>query len=74
MVCGLLCSLRTDYSASAEYVRAMRVVNDCAERGVAMMQSFNGVLTKNEDQTQYILQVVEEHRRKFPDARKVKLV
>jgi len=46
------------------------VVNDTAERGVALMQSYNSILTKNEDHKQYLLQVMEQHRQKFPNATK----
>jgi len=55
---------RPDYQAAAMYVREMKVVNDCAERGVALMQNYNSILTKNEDQKQFLLQVVEEHQQK----------
>ena len=34
------------------------------------MEDYNLTLTKDEDQTQYILQVVEAHRGRFPDANK----
>jgi len=36
-----------------------------------LIQEFNSLLTK--DEKQYLLQVVEEHRRKFPDARKSRM-
>ncbi|KAG0726857.1 Tigger transposable element-derived protein 7 [Chionoecetes opilio] len=42
--------------------RGLRVVNDTAERGVALIQSFNLRLTKDEEQRQFLLQVVEAHR------------
>src|SRR6218665_717760 len=61
---------RSDYQNSVEKVRALKVVNDFAERGVALVQSYNRLLTKNEDELQFILQVVEEHRRKYPDTLK----
>jgi hypothetical protein len=61
---------RPDYQTAAAFVRTMKVVNDSAERGVALMQTYNGILTKNEDQKQYLLQVVEQHRQKFPNATK----
>ena len=64
---------RPDYNACREVVRKLKVVNDFAERGVALMQEFNSILTKDEEQKQYVLQVVEEHRRKFPDAKKPRL-
>ena len=46
------------------------VINDRAERGVALVQDYNKKLTKNEDQLQFLLQVVKEHRRQFPDCTK----
>jgi len=61
---------RADYQLAADFVRSMKVVNDSAERGVSLMQTYNGILTKNEDQKQYLLQVIEQHRQKFPNATK----
>lgn len=55
-----------DYKKAKEYVSKMNVVNDNAERAVALMQSFNTHLTKNEEQMQYILQIVEKHREEQP--------
>jgi len=39
------------------------VVNDAAERAVALMTDFNDVVTKNEEQKQFLLQVVEQSRK-----------
>ena len=58
---------RPDYQAAVSYVQSLNVTNDFAERGVALMQDFNSALTKDEDQKQYLLQVVEKHRKKFPN-------
>jgi len=33
----------------------MKVVNDSAERAIALMQQYNSSLTKNEEQKQYLL-------------------
>ena len=55
----------------AEY---LRVVNDAAERGVKLIQDFNSSATKNEEQKQYLLQVIAEHRRAFPEAKKCLLL
>lgn len=44
-------------------VAKLRVTNDTAERGVALMQEYNGLRTKSEEQTQFILQVVAQHRK-----------
>ena len=35
-----------------------------------ILQSYNSFLTKNKDQKLYLLQVVEQHRQKLPDATK----
>ena len=53
-----------------EVAQSVKVVNDLAERGVALVQEFNASLTKNEEQKQYLLQVIEDHRRKFPQPTK----
>jgi len=43
----------------------VKVVNDLAERGVALVEEFNASLTRNEEQKQHLMQVVENHRHKF---------
>lgn len=45
----------------------LKVVNDIAERGVALIEEFNHSLTKNEEQKQFLLQVVKNHQKQFPD-------
>ncbi len=59
-----------DYIAAQQKLRSLKVVNDAAERGVALIQTFNGVLTNQEEQKQFLLQVVEKHRCDFPNANK----
>lgn len=54
-----------DYRSNLEVVRSVRVVNDLAERGVALIQEFNSSITRNEEQKQFLLQVVEDHRKEF---------
>ena len=44
----------------------LKFVNDGAERGVVMITTFNDSLTKNEENKQALLQVVEHHRRLHP--------
>lgn len=66
-------SLNNEYNAARLYIRNMNVVNDNAERGVALIQNFCGYLTKNEEQLQYLLQVVEDHRKRFPNMNKTTL-
>ena len=50
---------------AAIVIHNMACVNDVAERGVAQIQMFNST-TKDEAQKQYLLQVVEQHRKQFP--------
>ena len=59
-----------DFRQAVEVIHGMKVVNDHAESGVALIQEFSGLLTKDEPQLQYLLQVVEEHRHAYPDCRK----
>jgi len=49
---------------------SLKVVNDCDERGIALTSSFNSSLTKSEEAKQYLLQIVAQHRKEFPDAKK----
>ncbi|KAK2703771.1 hypothetical protein QYM36_017903 [Artemia franciscana] len=61
---------RHDYKLASETVRSLKVVNDHAERGVALIQEYSGFITQDESQLQFLLQVVNEHRRVYPVSRK----
>ena len=61
---------RTRGRWSSQIVRNLAVVNDHAERGDALIQEFNGSLTNDEEQLQFLLQVVPDHWKAFPDPRK----
>jgi hypothetical protein len=58
------------FNAAKGIVQNLRVVNDTAERGIALASTFNSLLTTQEDQKQYLLQVVEDHRKRYPKAAK----
>ncbi|XP_044577706.1 uncharacterized protein LOC123260590 [Cotesia glomerata] len=58
------------YRENQNYFKQLKVVNDVAERGVALITEYNQCLTKNEEQFQYLLQVVKEHREKYPNYNK----
>ena len=58
------------FQSSLKLVSGISVINDFAERGVALIQDYNQLLTKDEQQRQCLLQVVEWHRRHFPNANK----
>ena len=61
---------RDDFRQAKETVKSLKVVNDHAERGVALIQEYSDLLTHDELQLQFLLQVVEDHRRMYPDSRK----
>lgn len=62
--------LQDSYQRGFEIANKLRVVNDNAERGVALIEAFAMTITKDEEQKQSLLQVVQEHRRQYPDCNK----
>ncbi|KAK7865492.1 hypothetical protein R5R35_014608 [Gryllus longicercus] len=64
------------WSENEDYLKALsvfvklHVVNDCAERIVHLTQDYINVLTKDESQKQYLLRVVEDYRKHYPDSTK----
>jgi len=58
------------YKKGTIRIKGLRVVNDCAERGIALISTYNEKLTKNEEQRQYLLNIVQQHRDKFKSAKK----
>lgn len=52
------------FKDAVNIVSNITCVNDCAERGVALITNFNAC-TKDETQKQYMLQVVEQHRNMY---------
>lgn len=59
-----------NYQKGLNIFKKMKIVNDAAERGVKLIHEFNNILTKNEEEKQFILQVVEEHRKEYPSSTK----
>ena len=51
-------------------VSSLFVINNTAERGVALIQDYNKLLIKQEDQLQFLLQTVAAHRTAFSDSLK----
>ena len=60
------------YISAKRHLSTLKVVNDTAERGVALIQEYNRTLTKDEDDLQFLLQVVSDHRQLHPTTRKTK--
>ena len=63
-----------DFQKGLSIVRGLNVTNDAAECGVALIQSFNSSITTDGKQKQFLLQIVEEHRRSLSNSNKSKLV
>ena len=55
------------FQVAVVFVRNLVCINDSAERGVALVQHFNETITKDEEQKQFLLQVVEQHRKNFAE-------
>ena len=53
-----LWKITTEYKEAKDIIATLKVVNDSAERGVKLMEEFNDKFTKQEEQKQYVLQVI----------------
>ena len=65
-----LWSNNTSFQDAKKKVSVLRAVNDTAERAVKMMQEFHGLITVEEEQKQFLLRCVQEHRKIYPDCKK----
>ena len=61
------------YQKGLQIAIHLKVVNDTAERGVKLISEYNNLLTKNEEEKQYILQIIEDYRRYYPNVKKCTL-
>ena len=61
--------LSNDYKTALEIVYHLKVVNNKAVREVALIEEYNSIVTKKENQNN-LLQVANDHRRKFPECKK----
>lgn len=55
-------------------VQQLKVVNDTAERSMKLIENYNSIITKNEDQKQFLLQVVRNYHQKYPNRKKSTLL
>ena len=58
------------YKSGIEKLKKIVVVNDVVERGVKLIQDHNNILTKDETEKQFVLQIVAGDRKKYPTATK----
>ncbi|XP_057328584.1 uncharacterized protein LOC130669614 [Microplitis mediator] len=62
-----------DYNECLKTFSSLKVVNDVAERGVALAEKYNDCLTRDEEERKNILQVVYNHRKNYPNCSKSEL-
>ena len=60
----------TDMNAK-NIINSLTIINDTAERAVKLMEDFNETLTLDEQQTQFLLLCVQEHRKLYNNCKKV---
>ena len=58
------------YLEMRRFVDCLLPTNDAAERGIKLVSDYANSLTKDPDQKQFLLQVVEQSRRECPDVSK----
>ena len=61
------------FQEGVKKVKSLKVVNDCAKRGVALIQELCR-RTKDEEKLHYLIQVVENHRQTYKTVKKVDLL
>ena len=59
-----------DYQSVRSFVSTVKVVNDAAERAIALAKEYYAILTTDSRVRRLICQVVEKDRMEFPDASK----
>jgi hypothetical protein len=60
----------SEFKKMKEKIAALKVVNDSAERAIALMATYNQCLAKDEKKKQDVLQVVEENRKRLKSTTK----
>ena len=60
----------TSYQLAKQLIQSLKVVNDAAEREVALATTFTSSLTRREDEKQLLFQMVETHRKRLPQSTK----
>jgi len=65
--CPSIWSNNASFQEARKKVSMLRAVNDAAERAVKLMQDFHGLIAVEEEQKQFLLRCVQEHRKIYPD-------
>jgi len=59
-----------EYKVAKSIVTGLKVTNDLAERGVALMDEYNKLHTNDEEQKQFLLLIVQKYRQQYHDRKK----
>ena len=59
--------INEEYKSVESTVDCIKVFNDIAEHVVALMDEYNKLLTNNEEQKHFLLLILKEYRRGYPD-------
>lgn len=60
----------SEYKENQKVLQSLQVVNDVAERAVKLADSYLNTLTKNEDQKQFLFQIVSNYKQENPNVNK----
>lgn len=63
-----------EFQVQRKICKNLMVVNDTAERGIKFIKDFNKILTNKEEEKQFLLQVVEEYKKKYTSYNKSVLI
>ena len=58
------------FAEAKKKVFGLKAVNNTAYRDVKLMQIFHGIITADEEQTQFLLRCMQEHIKMYPDCKK----
>lgn len=57
---------RNDFNYGLNIARQLKIINDTSDRGVKLIQDYNKILAKNEEEMQFILKIISENRKRCP--------
>lgn len=63
-----------NYKYGLKTVTELRVVNDAAEQAVRLFDGYCSIITHNEEQKQFVIQIVSKYRKLFPNAKKTTVI
>jgi len=61
---------KDEFQKGFKIVQGLKIVNDIAERAVKLVKDYINILSQNENQKQYLLQILTEYRDQYSDSNK----